>query len=157
MRRCQAFTLIEIAIAVFILLLLLLLAVPSVNGVLADRRLRRSLDGLNQLVQQAQQLSMSERRAYLMVWERGEIILRPEAFRKDEGEAPTAVLSVGKNETFTLTLPAALTKNSPAEWIFWSSGNCEPAIVSFKGEDGSWTAEYSALTARPELKRYAAR
>lgn len=148
---------IEIAISVFILLLLLLLAVPSLNGVMADRRLRRSLDGFNQLVQQAQQLSMSERRPYLLVWQRGEVMLRPEAFAKDEEENPTAVLAVAKGESFTLTLPAALTKDSPAEWIFWPSGNCEPAVVGFKGKDGSWTAEYSPLTARPELTRYAAR
>jgi len=53
-QRCRAFTLIEIAIAVFILLLVVLLAVPSVNGVLADRRLRRSFDNMNDLVRQAQ-------------------------------------------------------------------------------------------------------
>lgn len=157
MRRSQAFTLIEIAISVFILLLLLLLAVPSLNGVLADRRLRRSLDGFNRFVQQAQQLSMSERRPYLLVWQRDEITLRPEVFAKDEEENPVAVLSMAKGQSFALTLPAALTKNSAAEWIFWPSGNCEPAIISFKGKDGSWTAEFSPLTARPELTRYAAR
>jgi Tfp pilus assembly protein FimT len=40
MQRRAGFTLIEIAIAVFILMLLLLLAIPSVTGVLANRRLR---------------------------------------------------------------------------------------------------------------------
>jgi len=41
MQRRDGFTLIEIVIAIVILLTILLLAVPSVNGVLADRRLRR--------------------------------------------------------------------------------------------------------------------
>jgi prepilin-type N-terminal cleavage/methylation domain-containing protein len=83
-QRCRAFTLIEIAISVFILLLLLLLAVPSLNGVLADRRLRRSLDTFNKLVQQAQQLSIEQRRPYLLIWDRADIELRPEVFAKDE-------------------------------------------------------------------------
>ena len=42
MRR-DGFTLVEIVIAVVILLVILMMAVPSVNGVLADRGLRRSL------------------------------------------------------------------------------------------------------------------
>jgi type II secretory pathway pseudopilin PulG len=156
-RRCRAFTLIEITISVFILLLLLLLAVPSLNGVLADRRLHRSLGEFNKLVQQAQELSIAERRSYLLVWERGEIALRPEAFAKDEEKKATAVLMMRKGDVFTLRLPAALAKDPPPEWIFWPSGNCEPALVDFKGPDGSWTADYSALTAQPELAHYAAR
>jgi prepilin-type N-terminal cleavage/methylation domain-containing protein len=154
MRACRAFTLIEIAISVFILLLLMLIAVPSLNGVLADRRLHRTYDQFNQLAQQAQQLSTTERRPYLIVWRRGEIILQPEAFAKGEEKKPTAVLNAGAN-VFTLTLPAALAKKPPPEWIFWPSGNCEPAIVGFKGRDGTWTANYSALTARGDLTRYA--
>ena len=43
MQRRNGFTLIEITIAVVILVVALLIAVPSVTGVLADRRLRRSL------------------------------------------------------------------------------------------------------------------
>src|SRR6266699_1370233 len=102
MRPRRAFTLIEIVITVFILMLVLLLAVPSLNGVLADKRLRRSLDGFNNLVRQAQERSVAER-------------------------------------------------------IFWPSGTCEPAVVEFNGRDGSWSAHYSALSARAELTSYAAR
>jgi type II secretory pathway pseudopilin PulG len=156
MRACRAFTLIEIAISVFILLLLMTLAVPSLNGVLADRRLRRSYDEFNKLVQQAQQFSVEERRPYLIVWHRGKITLQPESFGKDEEKKPTAIMEAAGN-IFTLTLPAALAKKPPPEWIFWPSGNCEPAIVGFKGRDGTWTADYSALTGRGYLTQYAAK
>ena len=44
MQRRDGFTLIEIVIAIAILVVALLMAVPSLKGVLADRRLRRSLD-----------------------------------------------------------------------------------------------------------------
>ncbi len=150
MRRSRGFTLIEIVLAVFILMLLLLLAVPSLSGV-------GSLDGFNNLVRQAQGNSVTERRPYLIVWSKGKVVLRPEAFAKDEEAKATAEFHLGSGEALKLSLPAALTKKYPAEWIFWPSGTCEPATVQFKGSAGSWTANYSPLTARPDLTNYAAR
>jgi type II secretory pathway pseudopilin PulG len=151
------FTLIELTIAVFILMMLLLLAVPSLNGVLADRRLRRSLDQFNSLVRQAQERSVTEHRAYLIVWGDKSVALRPEAFAKGEEVRPTADFLLTHGNALKLLLPAALIKNPPGEWIFWPSGACEPAVVQYTGHDGTWTATYSALTARPELTNYAAR
>lgn len=78
----RGFTLIEIVIAVFIMMLLLMLAVPSLNGVLANKRLRRSLNGFNDLVHQAQERSVAEHRAYLIVWGDKNIALRPEALQR---------------------------------------------------------------------------
>jgi len=144
--RFRAFTLIEIVLAVFILMLLLALAVPSLNGVLANKRLKRSLDGFNNLVRQAQERSVTERRPYLIVWSKKNVVVRPEAFAKDEEAKATAEFHLDRGEALTLSLPAALTKKHPAEWIF-----------KFKGPAGSWMADYSPLTARPELTNYAAR
>ena len=138
-------------------MMLLLLAIPSVTGVLADRRLRRSLDGFNNLVSQAQERSLSEHRSYLLVWTGKEIDLRPEVLLKGDDPKPVGQLEVGKNETFTLTLTAALSKDPPAEWVFWPTGTCEPAEVKFVGHDGNWTASYSPLTARAQIISYAAR
>jgi len=152
-----AFTLLEIVIAISIMMVVLLLAVPSLNGVLADKRLRRSFDGFNGLVRQAQGRSVAEHRAYLIVWGDKGVALRPEVFAKKEKPTETAALPLAHGEALKLTLPAALTKKPPGEWIFWPSGICEPAIVQFKGRDGTWTADYSALTARAELVDYAAR
>lgn len=155
--KTQGFTLIELAIAVFILLLVMMLAVPSISGVLADHRLRRSFDQMNSLVRTAQERSVNDRRTYLIAWEKDQIILRPEAFAEGEDKSPLAVLKVQKGDAFRLELPAALTEKPAPEWIFWPSGTCEPATVSFKGEDGNWTANYPALTARGELAKYAVR
>ena len=157
MQRRNAFTLIEIALSIFILLLILLMAVPSLSGVNADKRLRRSLDDLNGLVRQAQERSIAERRAYLIVWGDDYLELRPEAFAPDEEVAPTAQVTLRRGDAFVLTLPAALQEDPPPAWIFWPSGTCEPATVSFKGVDGSWTAKYSALTGRPEIADYVAK
>ncbi len=157
MQRLRAFTLIEIALSIFILLLLLLLAVPSLSGVVANRRLKQSLDSFNQLVRQAQERSVTERRAYLIVWGKSSVVLKPEIFTKDEEEKATAVLRLPKGSWIKVSLPAALIGKPPAEWIFWPSGTCEPAIVQFRGPAGTWTADYSPLTAQPELTQYAAR
>jgi type II secretory pathway pseudopilin PulG len=156
-QRFRAFTLIEIALSIFILMLLLLLAVPSLSGVIANRRLKQSLDGFNQLVHQAQERSVTERRPYLLAWGKDIVFLRPEVFAEDGDAKPTAVFRPGKGTSLRLSLPVALTGKHPAEWIFWPSGNCEPAIVQFRGPAGVWTANYSPLTAQPELTQYAAR
>ena len=157
MQRFRAFTLLEIALSIFILLLLLVLAVPSLSGVIANRRLKQSLDSFNQLVRQAQERSVTERRAYLIVWGKSSVLLRPEVFAEDEEEKPTAVFGLPKGSWIKVSLPAALLGKPPAEWIFWPSGTCEPARVQFRGPAGTWTADYSPLTAQPELTQYAAR
>ena len=157
MLRARGFTLLEIILAVAIMMVLLLLAVPSLTGVLSDKHLRRSLDGFNDLVRQAQELSVTEHRPYLIVWREKGVSLRPEAHGRGEDEQTTADLELRRGEVLKLSLPAALVKDPPGEWIFWPSGTCEPAKVEFSGGDGTWTANYSGLTARPEITNYVAR
>jgi len=95
-RRDDGFTLVELAIAVVILVLLMMLAVPSMNGVLADRRLHRSLDAFNAMVREAHERSIAERRSYLIVWYDGKVGLRPEGLLKGENPEPALNLSLGK-------------------------------------------------------------
>ena len=157
MQRARGFTLIEIALAIFILLLLLALAVPSFSGVFANRRLKQSLDEFNNLVRQAQERSVTERRPYLIVWGKNNVVVQPEAFAEDEEAKAKAEFRLSRGSTLRLSLPVALAEKYPAEWIFWPSGACEPATVRFIGPAGSWTANYSPLTGRPEITNYAVR
>jgi type II secretory pathway pseudopilin PulG len=149
--------LLEIVLAISILMLLLLLTVPSLHGVFTNERLKSSLDGFNNLVRQAQEHAVAERRPYLIVWRKDNVILRPESYAKGEEVKPTAQFQLGRGEGLKVSLAAALAKKYPAEWIFWPSATCEPATVQFNGPSGSWTANYSPLTAQPELSEYAAR
>lgn len=157
MRRQRGFTLIEVVIAVFILLLLLTLAVPSLTGVLADKRLHRSLDRFNELVRQAHERSLAEHRAYLIVWNDVQISLLPAAFLKTEAHEPIDTIPIARHEKWRLEFPAALSKRVPSEWIFWESGVCEPARIRFASNDGSWTTEYSPLSGLGEIVSYASR
>ncbi len=156
-RKPDAFTLIEIVIAVFILLLVLTLGIPSVRGVLADRQLRRSLDEMNRFVRLAQERAIADRRTYLISWQKDHLILRPEALMEDEEEEPTATMPLRPGDAYVLNLPAALAEDPPADWAFWPAGTCEPAVVTYKGPSGSWTANFSTLTARAEIAQYATR
>jgi type II secretory pathway pseudopilin PulG len=156
-RRERAFTLIEIVISVFILMLLIMLAVPSVTGVMADRRLRHSLDSFNGLVYQAQERSIGEHRPYLLVWTTNAVELHPENTLKGDDPKPIASLPLARGESLQLTLPFALIKDPPPQWIFWPSGTCEPANVKFTGRDGTWSATYSPLSARSQLTAYVPR
>jgi prepilin-type N-terminal cleavage/methylation domain-containing protein len=155
--RYRAFTLVEIIIAVAIMTTLLLMAVPSLQGVLADKRLRASLDGFNKLVREAQERSVAEHRAYLIVWTDKNVSLQPEAFAKDEEQKAIDSFELERGTVLTLSLPAALSSKPAGEWIFWPTGTCEPAIVRFEGRAGTWTANYSPLTAHGELTNYATR
>jgi len=156
-QRLRGFTLVEIVLAVFILILLLALAVPSLTGVLADRQLKRSLDGFNNLVRLAQERSVGERRPYLIVWSKNKVVARPEVFAENEEVKATAEFALDRGDVLKLSLPAALTNKHPAEWIFWPSGTCEPAIVQFSGRSGSWAADYAPLTALAQVTNYAPR
>jgi hypothetical protein len=136
---------------------LLLMAVPSLQGVLADKRLRASLDGFNKMVREAQERSVAEHRAYLIVWTDKNVFLQPEAFAKDEEQKAIDSFELERGTVLTLSLPAALSSKPAGEWIFWPTGTCEPAIVHFEGRAGTWTANYSPLTAHGELTNYATR
>src|SRR6266576_7277051 len=108
MQRARGYTLIEIALAIFILLLILVLAVPSFSGVIANRRLKQSLDDFNDLVRQAQTLSVTERRPYLIVWSKNNVMVRPEAFAEDEEAKAKAEFRPIRGSTLRLSLPSAL-------------------------------------------------
>src|SRR5437667_8383825 len=105
MRRQGGFTLVEIIIAVFIALLLVTLAVPSLNGVLADKRLHSSLDRFNDLVRQAHERSLAEHRAYLIVWDDANIHLQPAAFLKTEPHEPIDTMPITRREQWQREFP----------------------------------------------------
>lgn len=157
MERRRGFTLVEMVIAIFILLLLLGMAVPSLLGVMADRRLRRTFDRFNDMVRLAHERSIAEQRAYQISWTQDDVILTPAVYNAGESHFPAAQLAIARSDHWNLDLPAALSKNVGGEWMFWGSGVCEPAEIRFSGHDGTWTASYAPLNALAQIKAYAPR
>lgn len=154
MRPRDGFTLLEMVLAVSVLLVILMVTVPSLTGIMTDRALRRSLEDMNRIVIQAQEHSMAEGRPYLIVWGNKQFSLRPEVYFKGESHGPTMTLKWQKGDSFSLAFPASIEEEPPAQWVFWPSGNCEPAVVTYRGKNGGWKANYSALTGRAELVYY---
>lgn len=145
MRR-HGFTLIEICLAVFIALIVITMAVPSVQRLLSEENGRKSFNRLDALARYAQSHAVSERRAYVLDWDKTGILVRPEKPANPEEKAGLGRIDVGENEVCDIVFPAALEKKPVREWIFWPTGTCESATVSYKGNGESWVAEYDSLT-----------
>ena len=145
MSRRSGFTLLEICLVIMIALLLLGLTVPSINGLLAEQRLKKTFEQFDDFVRKAQLRAVTERRAMVMIWDGEGITVQP--------DDPTAEDSAGEGDYFpfaegpiALERPAALEKKPAVEWLFWRSGTCEPAILHFEGSSGSWSVQYDPLT-----------
>src|ERR1043166_3288721 len=76
--QCRAFTLLEICLAVFIAALIAVAAVPSIQGIIEDRKARHAFDAFDALTREAQNRSVTERRAYVLVWDKDGISVRPQ-------------------------------------------------------------------------------
>src|SRR3982751_3606960 len=113
MLRQRAFTLVEIVIATTIMVIILLLAIPSLEGVLADKRLRRSLDDFNKLVNEARERSVTEHRAYLLTLDGTSVDVHPEVLTKEEQPPPPPPSPFHVGDAVKIVFPAALTKEQP--------------------------------------------
>ena len=150
--------------------ILLMVAIPSFAGYYADRLLTDRLEEFHTLVMRARAHSMaSDAPAYLVVTPTG-IALEPRPIGEDGervedlprfgGDAEGSnsnddFFAVARGSRVELLLPHTLTQGSPDRWTFWPSGNCEPAVVSYKGPEGSWTLEYNPMSADYRLRDYA--
>jgi len=156
----SGFTLLELVIAISIAVLVLSLAVPSITGLQKEQKLKRTFEQFDGFVQSVRAKAIMERHDLLTTWDDDGINVvssNPGAADRSNapaGDAETAAapqhFSLGQG-TLKLERPAALVKDPPAEWMFWHSGVCEPAIISYKGTDGSWKAVYDPLTGQGRI------
>jgi prepilin-type N-terminal cleavage/methylation domain-containing protein len=153
----RAFTLIELMLAVAIALVIFGVAIPSMMGLSAEKRLRATFERFDELARSAQLRAISQQRSWTLVWQPGVITLQPDEPSSEErlggGDGLVESLSYGENESYTIERPASLlpARDTPPEWTFWRSGTCEPVIVGYSGPDGDWTAQYNPLTGHGEL------
>lgn len=148
MRSRLAFTLLEICLAIAIGMLLLGLAVPSVIGLFAEQKLRASFESFDEFARQAQLMSIKERRAFVLIWEKDGIVIEPDQPVAEDGAKDWPRFNIGEEESIVIERPAALEKRPAMEWMFWRSGTCEPVIATYQGPAGRWVVSYDGLTAR---------
>lgn len=156
-RHLSAFTLLELMLAVVIAVIIMSVAVPSMRGLREERMLRESYSKIETLVYKAQSNAITQQRTWVLVWEKGQILLQPDSPTPEERQSGGAeggeTLTIAEDEKITLVRPAALlpAKEVLGEWPFWRSGTCEPVTVSYEGPAGSWTAQFNPLTGKGEL------
>jgi prepilin-type N-terminal cleavage/methylation domain-containing protein len=157
LRRHAGFTLIELMLAIAIAIIILTIAIPSVSGLTSERRLLETFERFDALTRKAQIRAVSEQRSWVLIWQEGAVLLQPDEptpeERMDGGASSTETLTYGENENISLERPASLLppQQTPADWTFWRSGTCEPAIITYDGPEGSWRAQYNPLTGRGDL------
>jgi prepilin-type N-terminal cleavage/methylation domain-containing protein len=159
--RRSGFTLIEMMLAITIAIIIIFMAMPSIRGLSAEKRLQETFEKFDALARKAQVNAVAEQRAWTLVWGPGTITLEPDEPTPEErqnamtedGNSVTEVLAVGKEENYSLDRPVALLplKDQKPEWTFWRSGTCEPVIVTYSGPAGTWTAQYHPLTGHGEI------
>ena len=147
MSRRAGFTLLEICMVVVIILLLFGLAVPSINALFAEQRVKKTFERFDDFVRRTQLRAATERRAMVMIWDGEGITVQPDEPKEDDSASEGDYFAFSDG-TIALERPAALEKKPPVEWLFWRSGTCEPAIIHFEGEVGAWTVSYDPLTVR---------
>lgn len=144
-REQRAFTLIEVIVAVFLVMMVLMLAMPSIVGAFSQRALDESFSRFDELVREAQQRAVLERKAYQIAFEEDAVFL----IAADSKEPVKTLDYADDSEVLELRLPFAVEPNS--RWTFWNSGNCEPAEIHYEGEVGTWTAVYDPMTTQGEI------
>ena len=160
--RCErrGFTLIEMCVVLFLAVMLISVALPSLSGQLARRRLQDASDRLEVLATRARERSVAEGRPYQLVWEKGGAVALYPADASDTARRKNGPLSAltptTANERYTLIRGASLTANPASAWTFWPTGNCEPVTVRYQGLGGEWESVFSPLSGRGTFTRFVA-
>ena len=142
----HGFTLLELCLAIFIGAMLITMAIPSITGMMQGQRSEATFHKFDDLVQKARTLSLSEQRDYVIDWGKSQLLLRPVLPQTSDEAKGVAHLDLADGEQCSVAFPAALEQNPAAQWIFWASGTCEPAVISFSKKDkGGWVATYDPL------------
>lgn len=145
----------------FMAMMLMALAVPSLTGVLAERRLQGSFDRFDAVVIEAQRRSITEGRPFVLSWgKNGAVRLYPAEWtgeqRRKRGPLASAI-PTGTDGKPTLKRASLNPSPSAAEWTFWPTGTCEPAVIHSEGPAGQWQAAYNPLSARARMQLFVSR
>lgn len=145
--------------SILIVLVILGIAVPSLSGVLAERRLRASYDEFAGLAADAQRRSVVENRTYLLVWDGdGRVrLLAADLPVKSRPEVVPASLPAGARYALLLRPAGDNDGDAATEWAFFPTGNCEPARVRCEAPAGTWEAVFNPLTIHGTFSNFAPR
>ena len=146
MRRSNhAFTLLEIMMAVLIGIMIIAVAIPSLDGLIDERKARAKFDAFEALVEEGLRVSMNSGAPTQLIWEQERVVL----ISLNDGDE-LRELPIEEKERYRVEFPAALVPEPPARWTLWPTGTCEPAVIRYSGRDVKWEAIYDPLTVEAE-------
>ena len=157
----HGFTLLELCIVMALAVLLMAVAIPSLSGQLARKRLQDSFDRFDSLVGEARRHSVTEGKPYVLVWRKGGVFIYPgdlsDEDRRKGGPTASVDFSRAADGECSIVRGASLTAKPAPEWTFWPTGNCEPVLVRYEGPAGTWEAAYSGLSGQGTFNSFLAR
>jgi type II secretory pathway pseudopilin PulG len=146
-RASNAFTMLELLLALALAVIVLGLAIPTLSNVFGGQPLEEQYGKFEAFVRQAQTRAVKEKRTILILWQKEGLTIEPEVLSAEDADVEPPQFAYG-DANLILERPFALEKKPPTEWPFWRSGTCEPVRVTYEGEDGRWIAEFDGLTGR---------
>ncbi len=149
-RNRAGFTLIEIILAITIAIVVLAMAVPAFTDAMEGRGVDGTFKDFENFVRKARERAVSERRDYILVWQKEGITMEASIPSAEDADAEIDMFAFG-DAAISIERPYALTPKPPAEWPIWRSGTSEPVRIHYEGPLGKWTAEYDALSGRGNL------
>ena len=148
-RSVGGFTLLEMLAAVTIALMMIGLALPSMRGLLAEKRLRERMAEFEEVVRQAASLAKSSRQEVRIRWFKEGLGVVTENTRADE--VPSIAFEFQKDEVLELRRVAARQGNPPPEWSFWPNGIREPVEVACSSPQGVWGLRFGPFVPDPDV------
>jgi Tfp pilus assembly protein FimT len=141
----EAYTLMEICLAMAVVAVMLGVAVPLTHGIISEERLRLLANDLADVASAARKLSVREGRIYVVKVSNGRIGLGPwEGEGKEFKE--TLVLKLPKEAKVAFRNAEGEKWKNELEWIFQPGGLADPMQIRLQ-EGNSWCVrEFNPLT-----------
>ena len=168
-KRVGAFTLIEVALAMFIVVLVIGIGLPFATGIGRESRLRDPAGELKKMALTARRRAVTQQKTVEILLENDRYILRDAVFEDTTAATAKIEPDVEKNAIDTYNLPRGVnylvrrwdqtqfSKKTDARWRFLPTGLCEPITVHFNRDQDYLEFSFNPLTAQSEDESFAFR
>ena len=164
----RAFTLIEVALAMFIVVLVIGIGLPFATGMGHQAELRNPASELKTLALTARRRAVTQQKTVEILLENRRYLLR-DAVISDSTSRASIAPERDKKEIDSYTLPKSVTylvkrwdetkfaATADARWRFLPTGLCEPITVHFSRGEDFLEFSFNPLTAQTEDESFAFR
>jgi type II secretory pathway pseudopilin PulG len=160
-KQRRAFTLIEVALAMFIVVLVIGIGLPFATGMGQQSRLREPADELKTLALTARRRAVTEQKTMEILLENHGFVLREAVIadltsravidpEKDKTEIASYPLPSGVQYSIKRWDETKFATTADARWRFLPTGLCEPITVRLSRDEDYLEFSFNPLTAQTE-------